>query len=363
MAIVPHIRLSVIDDFVDVIPRQYFEGLKFIGVERRTLGLRPRFFPCRLDRALGVLLHSARSHHGYGQHLRTSASNATNASGPSIGSGWGFILLYYRPHVFKGYMPIIHFIGGIVPASARHVTLAFPEADGKLTSKYSSPENNLEASIIFHIKNSLVDVECEVNRFSDDPDFIGLIHKPVFDLTQALVSLVDFNTGYGLNVYFDYLVNPKGERSALLLQHPRLAALCSAFRLTDPTGFMRIVFIVLSDFSLCMALNDLNEAITLTHHATHSCARCIERLRTAMCGETMDRREAWIQFRSNLQMSREYINYITDRSAGSRHGDPTFIPGPEVTEVTERSWTIVNRFLEFRKRGNIALPLSEFPLL
>jgi len=38
--------------------------------------------------------------------------------------------------------------------------------------------------------------------------------------------------------------------------------------------------IVLSDPSLCIAMNELIEAITLTHHAPASCARCIERLRT-----------------------------------------------------------------------------------
>jgi hypothetical protein len=260
-------------------------------------------------------------------------------------------------------MPVIHFLGRIVPASAKHISLSYPTPTDKLQSKYVSPENDLEAALTFRIANSQVDVECELNRFDDSPDFLGILHKPVYDLTHALVSIVDFSTGYGLMLYFDYLIKPDGQRSPLLMQHPNLAALCTSFRLTDPLEFWRVLQIVLSDSSLCMAFNDLNESITLTHHATHSCARCIERLRNSMCGASMDRKHAWIQFGDNLRVSKTYMDFITDRAAGSRHGDPTFIPGPEVKEVLERSWTIINRFLEYRKRGNTTLPLSEFPLL
>jgi hypothetical protein len=35
----------------------------------------------------------------------------------------------------------------------------------------------------------------------------------------------------------------------------------------------------------------------------------------------------------------------------------------EIHGTIKRSWIVMNRFLEFKKRGDEALPLSDFPLL
>jgi hypothetical protein len=48
---------------------------------------------------------------------------------------------------------------------------------------------------------------------------------------------------------------------------------------------------------------------------------------------------------------------------GPRHGDPAHIPAITTTEITRRSWKIMNRFFEYKKRDNGPLPLAEFPLL
>ena len=217
-------------------------------------------------------------------------------------------------------MPTIHFIGRIVPVAGINIS-----ATDMPVTKYASPENDLQATFTFRINNSTVDVECELNRFSNnDPHFLALIHKPAFDLTQAIVSLIGFQTGYGLTLCFEYIVNPDGIQSYFRTEHPELAALCTAFSLTS--GLPDILRLVLSDFYLCIALNELNEAITLTHHAVASCARCIERLRTIM-SPTLDRKHAWIRFGETLQLSKDYLKLISDYSTGARHGDPTFIPG------------------------------------
>ena len=260
-------------------------------------------------------------------------------------------------------MPTVHFIGRIVPATAIQVALSHPKPDENLTVTYISPENDLEAKLTFRIAKSIVDVECELNRFANDPTFLAILHKPVFDRAQAIVSLVGFSTGHGLTLHFEYIKLPDGNISPLLIMQPNLAVLCTAFNLQDPTGLLQMMNIVLSDHSLCIALNELNEAITLTHHAITSCERCIERLRTSMCPGIVDRKQAWIEFGRNLQLSKDYLKMISEYSTGPRHGDPTFIPGTVVIEITQRAWVTVNRFLEYRKRGNVMLPLSGFPLL
>jgi hypothetical protein len=67
--------------------------------------------------------------------------------------------------------------------------------------------------------------------------------------------------------------------------------------------------------------------------------------------------------RRNLHIDRAYLDFITDQSIGSRHGDPQHIPGGPVTETVRRAWVVMNRYLEYRKRGNGPLTAPEFPLL
>jgi hypothetical protein len=252
-------------------------------------------------------------------------------------------------------MPTIHFTGRIVPIAGINIS-----AIDLPTPKYKSPENNLEVKFTFHINSSAVDVECELSRFSEDPDFLKTVYKPAFDLTQAIVSLIGFQTGYGLMVFFEYIIGPDGVRHYFCVKNNELPKLCTAFSVAS--GFPEVLRIVLTDTSLFIALNELNESLTLTHHAIPSCARCIERLRTNMC-PGLERKKAWVQFGDNLQISKTYLDLITDYSKGPRHGDPEYIPENIVAEVMRRSWIIVNRFLEYRKRGSSKLPASEFPLL
>jgi len=253
-------------------------------------------------------------------------------------------------------METIHFIGGIVPATAIQIAYSNPVTGGFLKARFIAPDQDLEATLTFRITKSTIDIECELNRFTTDPEFLATLHKAVFDRTQAIVSLVGFSTGYGLTVYFDYLILPDGQKSAFIMSHPALASLCTAFNHKNSVELDTIMGIVLSDHSFCIALNELNEALTLTHHAIASCERCIERLRTSMC-PGVERKKAWLEFGKSLQLSKDYLKLISDYSTGPRHGDPTFISGAITKEITERAWVTVNRFLEYRKRGSVIQPL------
>jgi len=126
--------------------------------------------------------------------------------------------------------------------------------------------------------------------------------------------------------------------------------------------FDKVLNTVLTEPSVFMALNDLITAISLPHHSSVTCARAIERLRHLVAPGT-PRKDSWESLRQNLNIDRKYLEFVTVHSTGPRHGDPEHIPGTITTEVTQRAWKIMNRFLEFRKRGNVPLQLSEFPLL
>jgi hypothetical protein len=115
--------------------------------------------------------------------------------------------------------------------------------------------------------------------------------------------------------------------------------------------------------SIVFAFRDLIEAITLPHRAPVSCARAIEGLRNVIAGSGLARGQAWGEFNRVLQLDPAYTKLITTNSAGTRHGDHERISGAITTEITRRAWVIMNRFLEYRLRGDKPLDAKEFPLL
>jgi hypothetical protein len=125
----------------------------------------------------------------------------------------------------------------------------------------------------------------------------------------------------------------------------------------------KVLLIVFGDPRIFMALNDLILANTLPHHAPTNCARVLEGLRTVMTPDGMGRDKGWPILRQNLQMDRTYLEFITEHSTGPRHGDRSHISGDVTMAIVGRTWTIMNRFLEFKKRGDTQLPLVEFPML
>ena len=121
--------------------------------------------------------------------------------------------------------------------------------------------------------------------------------------------------------------------------------------------------LVVTDPALFQALDDLIVSITLPHHSTVNCARAIEGLRHLIAAPDATVSQAWEQMRNALQLDRSFLQLITDTSAAPRHGNRIHISGSITTEIVRRSWLIMDRFLEYRKRGNTPLPATDFPTL
>jgi hypothetical protein len=64
-----------------------------------------------------------------------------------------------------------------------------------------------------------------------------------------------------------------------------------------------------------------------------------------------------------LNISRGYQEWVSKQSTGTRHGDNAFVPGAVSSEAMLRTWAILNRFLEYRKRGSQPLTVPDFPEL
>lgn len=229
---------------------------------------------------------------------------------------------------------------------------------------FKSAEFGLKIDLTLTIDKSSLDVACAVENY--DTKDLGHIHKIAYDLARAAVNLSSFCTGMMLSPVFDRFVGPDGTTSPFVIHDPELAKLCTAFAMRSPerpSSLSTVMHIVLSEPPLFMALDDLIGAASLHHQSSANCGRAVEGLRNLMASPVMSRSDAWALFQKNLRVDKGYLTFITDNSQAGRHGDRTYVPGDKATEIVHRSWIIMNRFLEYRKRGNQPLPVDEFPIL
>lgn len=84
-------------------------------------------------------------------------------------------------------------------------------------------------------------------------------------------------------------------------------------------------------------------------------------LRNILVPNDPDRKRGWGKLQEVLNIERSYRELIMRTSIPPRHGDRTDIPQDVGQEVLERAWIVMNRFIEYRKRGSEPLPLSKFP--
>ena len=250
-------------------------------------------------------------------------------------------------------MDIVRFLGRVLPPGFNVSVFYEPQID------FHDPVRGGPATFIVRVKDSAVDVECRVEKF-DASNYIYL-HNVAFDLARVAVDLLAFSTGFALSTTFEYFVHPDGTQEALAPRMPELAALCTAFRSGDDS-FNEVFRLVAIDIELFMALRDLIESISTPHIGPINCGRVLDAIRR-MIAPGAEPRKAWPAMQVALNISAPYQKWITDLSADPRHADRSYITGVDAVMATKRTWAIMNRFLEYRKRGSKPLTDPEFPAL
>jgi hypothetical protein len=252
----------------------------------------------------------------------------------------------------------IRFDGRVLPAALRLSIPNFPSVrwkDGGLTALGID-----QADCHVQVQDNEVTIEVDLNLFDLDRHLTPMAMR-AHDTVRAAVDLVCFASGNGYTFVLETWTDLNGVTRPVAPQQPALAALSTSVAM--PIDFHNVLQMVITDPPLFMALRDLIEAITQWHRAPIGAARAVEAMRHSM-SPNQERKKQWEAFCQNLQLERSYIDPITDTSTGPRHGDPEHIPGSITTDVAARAWTIMNRYLEFRKRGGQhPLSLADFPVL
>ncbi|HWW07085.1 hypothetical protein [Collimonas sp.] len=250
-------------------------------------------------------------------------------------------------------MHTVRFKGRVLPEIMK-VTTTYNES-----IKWECLEAETSMEFNCGIANSLIDVECKIPEFR--VDIYPEIYRRALDLSRAQVDLVAFKMGWGLTVVLETFVDPKGVSHPICHINKKLSSLCTSFGLD--AGFGEICTLVTQSPQLFMALRELISSISLPHVSSVDAARAIERLKHLIATPGANDKQAWKEFREALQIDQKYLKYITNHSAKPRHGNPDFVSGEVTTELTYRSWAIMNRYFEYLKRGGVPLSSSEFPLL
>ncbi len=237
--------------------------------------------------------------------------------------------------------------------------------DSPINSHWEDTSLALSTDLTLTITNSVVEVVC-TSSHDGKPEYDNAVYMRSFDMARGVVDSLGYAKGLGVAVIPESITKPDGITYEILVERPDLAELVTAFSSGSQKQSLivgEMLSIVFSDLLIVMALNDLVASIALPHHAPVNCGRTVEAIRQMMQPRAGDRRDAWATMRENLNIDIAYLSFISDQSKGPRHGDRAGITPSAYEETIKRTWVVMNRFLEYKKRGSQALPRTEFPLL
>jgi len=217
----------------------------------------------------------------------------------------------------------------------------------------------LQMSFYADFRGGSVSVNCETNRLESNEDLIAL-HNRALDIAKTGLDLITFATGRPYIIIFDKYTDKDNETKAFSLSQDDIAAFCTAVKPGDV--YLQVFQLLISEPPIFYALRDLVEAISTMRRVPINCARVVDTLRHQMTPNGSPA-SSWAAMRSSLQISEPYLKFITDHSKGWRHGNYEIFPTGVMQDLTQRTWIIMDRYIEFRKRGKGQLPLSEFPFL
>jgi hypothetical protein len=249
-------------------------------------------------------------------------------------------------------MPKVRFLGRVHPDAHLLDISQVPRVN------WNSASMGFAVSYDVSIAKNVVTIDCETSTTITN-EILGEIAMRGYDVARALIDLAAFALGEGYTFSLEKVIDDAGTESlffATTAYRPLSTAVAGE-------EFAKVVPLVLTEPPLFFALRDLITAISEYHRSAAMCARTIDTLRAIFVPPGGSREDGWAQLRENLNLARSYIQPIMDVSRSSRHGDHTHIPGTITTYVTTRTWIIMNRFLEYRKRSNQKLLESEFPIL
>jgi hypothetical protein len=254
-------------------------------------------------------------------------------------------------------LPKVQFLGAVIPVSFR---LTVP---GQRITRIDNETGNTTTYKI-NICLGIINVECE-SDFTDRK-YIDVLYLRASEMVRAAVNMVAFASGNGFHSSLDTIIQDDGIPLPIHSQDLTISKYCSAFTFTpsggNETEFQQFYKLVVTDPLMEFTLNDLVSTLIDPRLSPISCGRAMDGIKNLIGAPGSSDSASWEQMRNALNIDRRYLQYITSYSTGPRHAKRDAISGAVIDEMRYRSWTVMNRYFEYRKR-NTPLTAPEFPLL
>jgi hypothetical protein len=226
-------------------------------------------------------------------------------------------------------------------AEFSHPFLGFTFTDISPITLSSSSGRWPTVKFSIQIADCSIVIDCELSRYEEDD--LGYLHVRALDLTRACVDLAAFGSGQGMTVILDAFTKPNGKTVRLAFTQRELATECTAITVTptptqeDREKFRKLMNAVTTDPALFLALHDLTQTIAGPHQVPTNCGRVWDGLRKIVAAD-VDAKKGWVKMQQILNVSPEYMKWVSDQSAKPRHGDRSYIGGPVIKEISRRTW-------------------------
>ncbi len=239
-------------------------------------------------------------------------------------------------------MPQIEFIGYVEPR--------FLKINGHGENIPQSDANLPSFVFSYRIEKAEVRIICEISAI--DELAVNYTHLVVYSYVASVINCLGFAAAEGFRLILESCILPGKDAAPLQSGSPTLKALCSFTS-------QEILDMMTADRRIAKSLSDLTETRNNPMDSYVNIQRAIEGI-CRLISDDDDRSKRWEALRENLNISRPYLQFVSKLSTEWRHGGTAPISMFDVAEVQARGWTVMNRFLEFRKRGNVKLEEPEF---
>jgi len=256
-------------------------------------------------------------------------------------------------------MPIVRFQGKVLPA---HILIS---AKYPARKRIGHPQMG-DMTIECQVKDSQIEIWCNVQNWQHD--YLAILNMDVTNVIRSYTDLYSFGSGLGLLAFLETVTFPDGAIEPLTSISEELGSECTAYNVFGTSAEeteeqYRVCTMIANDHELTYAMSDLVLPLLFPTLAPSHCRRVLNSLRKYLYPHPNDR-EGWKFLQKAINVDGSYIRWVRDNAHEPTHGSRSYIDAPTVKEMMKRTWIVMNRVIEFKKRGGVhSLPADEFFML
>lgn len=206
------------------------------------------------------------------------------------------------------------------------------------------------------------EVEVETTSIREPAEYSSMLVARSLECVNSIVDLYAFCNGVALHVMLDSMVEDGVIRHFAFSEMRVLRAFDGVSNIDALMPLWREI--AFEDLDVRLAFHDLAMSLRTLNYSSIAAARVIDAVRNKIAPAGGSLASSWELLRKNLNVSKAYLQTISDASKLPRHGVRGLMEGDIQVEILTRAWTMMFRYLEFRRRGGSdPLPPDVFPFL